>query len=173
MNIYPSTPDDLPEIRRLFDAAIAFQKTKTANSWRELNEIALIREIEDGLHWKILEGDRIAAFFSIAFTDPLIWDERDNDPSIYLHRIVTNPEFRGRGYVTAITDWAEVYGRQAGKEFIRLDTGRDNVRLNAYYQQCGYTFCGIKIFDDTSNPLIPKHYFGSGLSLYEKRITVL
>lgn len=170
MNIIPSASDDIPEIRRLFYAAIEFQKTKTENPWRGLNDAALIREIENGLHWKIKEADQIAAFFSIAFTDQLIWDEWDADPAIYLHRIVTNPEFRGRGYVTAITDWAEAFGREAGKVFIRLDTGRDNVRLNAYYQQCGYTFCGFKTFDDPTNPLIPQHYFGSGLSLYEKRI---
>jgi ribosomal protein S18 acetylase RimI-like enzyme len=170
--ITESTLDDVPEIRDLFAAAIEYQKTKSGNPWRGLNEPGLINEISNRLHWKILEGNRIAAFFSIAFTDRLIWDERDADPAIYLHRIVTNPAFRGRGYVNAITDWAEAYGREAGKLFIRLDTDRDNARLNAYYQQCGYTNCGIKTFHDTNNPLIPKHYFGSGLSLYEKPIRV-
>ena len=172
MNFLPSTLNDLPEIRRLFDAAIDFQKLKFGKHWQGLNEEQLRAEIAGDLHWKIVEGDRIAAFFSIAFTDRLIWDERDADPAIYLHRIVTNPEFRGRSYVSAITGWAEAYGREAGKTFIRLDTDRDNDRLNAYYQQCGYTYCGIKTFHDTNNPLIPKHYFGSGLSLYEKRIRV-
>jgi ribosomal protein S18 acetylase RimI-like enzyme len=172
MIITPSTPDDIPEIRRLFRAAIDYQKLKFGKHWHGMNEEQLVVEISNNLHWKIVEGDAIAAFFSIAFTDRLIWDERDADPAIYLHRIMTSPEFRGRGYVTAITDWADDYGRQAGKVFIRLDTNRDNARLNAYFQQCGYVYCGIKTFDDTTNPLIPQHYFGSGLSLYEKRIRV-
>jgi ribosomal protein S18 acetylase RimI-like enzyme len=172
MHFNPTTMEDLPVIRELFAAAIEYQKTKTSNPWRGLNEAGLIREIEAGLNWKILEGEQIAAFFSIAFTDRLIWDERDADPAIYLHRIVTNPAFRGRGYVNAITDWAEAYGREAGKAFVRLDTDRNNARLNAYYQECGYTYCGIKTFHDADNPDIPKHYFGLGLSLYEKPIRV-
>lgn len=170
MIITQSIPDDVPVIRELFAAAIEYQKQKVDNHWHELNEAGLVKEIAEQLHWKIMEKDRIAAFFSIAFTDALIWDERDADPAIYLHRIVTNPSFRGRGYVGAITDWAEAYGGEAGKAFVRLDTDRNNTRLNAYYQQCGYTFCGTKTFHDTSNPLIPKHYFGAGLSLYEKPI---
>jgi ribosomal protein S18 acetylase RimI-like enzyme len=172
MIITLSTKDDLAEIRDLFHSAIEYQKLKFGKHWHGMNEEKLLAEIGDNLHWKVMEDEQIAAFFSIAFTDPLIWDERDADPAIYLHRIVTNPEFRGRGFVTVITDWAEAYGREAGKTFIRLDTDRDNDRLNAYYQQCGYTYCGIKTFHDTDNPLIPKHYFGSGLSLYEKRIRV-
>ena len=134
------------------------------------NEEQLGKEIDSRLHWKIMEADQIAAFFSIAFSDELVWDERDADPAIYLHRIMTSPEFRGRGYVIAITDWADDYGREAGKVFIRLDTNRDNAGLNAYYQRCGYTHLGFKTFHDTNNPLIPNHYFGPGLSLYEKRI---
>jgi ribosomal protein S18 acetylase RimI-like enzyme len=168
-----STEENLPEIRELFAAAIAYQKVKFGKHWNGLNEAALIREIEGGLHWKIQEQDRIAAFFSIAFTDALVWDDRDTDPAIYLHRIVTNPAFRGRGYVHAITAWAEAYGREAGAAFIRLDTDVDNARLNAYYRECGYTFSGIKTFHDHANPAIPKHYFGSGLSLYERPISPL
>ncbi len=170
MIITPSTLNDLSEIRRLFDAAVDYQKLKFGKHWQNLNEEQLGREIDSRLHWKIMEGDQIAAFFSIAFTDELVWDEKDADPAIYLHRIMTSPEFRGRGYVIAITDWADEYGREAGKVFIRLDTNRDNARLNAYYRRCGYTHRGFKTFHDTNNPLIPKHYFGSGLSLYEKRI---
>jgi ribosomal protein S18 acetylase RimI-like enzyme len=173
MLIIPSTPEDIPSIRELVDAAIAYQKLKFGKHWHGLNEAALIKEIGRQLHWKIMEGDQIASFFSIAFTDALVWDERDADPAIYLHRIVTNPAFRGRGYVPLITDWAETHGREAGLTFIRLDTNRDNARLNAYYQKCGYRFCGIKTFHDLDNPEIPKHYFGSGLSLYEKSIRKL
>ncbi|HET6255788.1 MAG TPA: GNAT family N-acetyltransferase [Puia sp.] len=173
MKFTPTTIEDLPVIRELYVAAIEYQKIKFGKHWYGLNEPGLIREIGERLHWKIMEGDRIAAFFSICFTDALVWDERDADPAIYLHRIVTNPDFRGRGYVARITAWAEAYGREAGLRFVRLDTNRSNTRLNAYYQQCGYTFCGVKIFHDTNNPLIPKHYLFDGLSLYEKPISEL
>jgi ribosomal protein S18 acetylase RimI-like enzyme len=87
-----------------------------------------------------------------------------------LHRIVTNPAFRGRGYVRHIVAWAETFGKARGKRFIRLDTSRDNQRLNAYYQECGFVFSGFKQFPDDSDPSVPRHYLGRGLSLYEKAI---
>jgi RimJ/RimL family protein N-acetyltransferase len=172
MIITPSIPEDVPAIRDLFDAAIAYQKQKFGKHWQGFNEELVATEISKHLHWKIMEAGAIASFFSIAFTDALVWDERDADPAIYLHRIVTNPAFRGKGYVRHITTWAMDYGRDAGKRFVRLDTDRENARLNVYYQQCGYRFCGVKKFDDADNPRIPKHYFGAGLSLYEKGIDV-
>jgi ribosomal protein S18 acetylase RimI-like enzyme/plasmid maintenance system antidote protein VapI len=170
MIITPSTNEDIPAIRDLFGAAIEYQKQKFGKHWEGFNEEQVAGEIDKNLHWKITEGEQIAAFFSVAFTDALVWDERDADPAIYLHRIVTNPAFHGRAYVRHITAWAMDYGRAAGKRFVRLDTNRENTRLNVYYQQCGYRFSGFKKFDDVNNPLIPKHYFGPGLSLYEKCI---
>lgn len=172
MKITPTTIADLPVIRVLFGAAIRYQQHKFGKGWQGLDEVQLIGEIGETLHWKIMEGDQLAAFFAIAFSDELVWDERDADPAVYLHRIVTNPAFRGRGYVNPITAWAEEYGRERGKQLVRLDTDVDNLKLNDYYRQCGYAFRGVKQFmdSDRSNPLIPQHYFGSGLSLYERRI---
>jgi len=173
MHFTPTTIDDLPVIRELFAAAIAYQKVKFGKHWHGLNEAQLLSEIDNHLHWKIVETDAIGAFFSIAFTDELIWEERDSEPAVYLHRIVTNPLYRGKGYVGAITNWAENFGRAAGKRFVRLDTDVDNSRLNVYYREHGYVFCGVKKFTDKdrANINIPLHYFGSGLSLFERAIT--
>ena len=171
MTITYTTIEDLDILTALFDQAIQYQQSKSNHSWREMNRPLIEMEIREQLHWKIIDDDQIACFFSIALNDRLVWDERDAEPAVYLHRIVTNPAFRGRGYVKHIVDWAEAFGRAAGKQWVRLDTGRDNAKLNAYYQECGFVFCGIKQFDDNGDPSIPRHYLGSGLSLYERRIT--
>jgi ribosomal protein S18 acetylase RimI-like enzyme len=173
MTFTHTVPDDLEVLEELYRLAIEYQRTRTANPWQGMNRPLIEKEIHGQLHWKIIEEDRIASFFSVAFSDRLVWDERDADPSIYLHRIVTNPSFRGRGYVKHIVAWAEEVGRAMGKHYIRLDTGRDNRRLNAYYSECGLEFCGIKQFDDTGDPAVPRHYLGSGLSLFERKIMPL
>jgi GNAT superfamily N-acetyltransferase len=173
MTITPTDIGDLDDIEKLFTLAIEYQRRKGTYSWQGMNRPLFEKEIAERLHWKIVEEDAIACFFSVAFTDRLVWDERDTDPSIYLHRIVTNPLFRGNGYVRQIVAWAEGYGREMGKQYIRLDTGRDNPRLNAYYRECGFEYRGIKQFPDDAGPSVPKHYLGSGLSLYERRITPL
>lgn len=170
MLITNTVAGDLDVLEELFRQAIQYQQTKTANSWHGMNRPLIEQEIRERMHWKIVEADQIACFFSVLYSDRLIWDEKDADPSIYLHRIVTNPSFRGKGYVKHILAWAEEFGRANGKQYVRLDTGRDNRRLNDYYRECGFVFCGIKQFDDENNPAIPRHYLGSGLSLFEKRI---
>jgi GNAT superfamily N-acetyltransferase len=170
MLITHTTIEDLDVLEDLFGLAIQYQQSRSGHSWHGMNRPLIEKEIREGYHWKIVEEGRIACFFSIAFNDRLVWDERDADPSIYLHRIVTNPAFRGRGYVKHIVAWAEAFGRDNKKKWLRLDTGRDNQKLNAYYQQCGLTFCGIKQFEDNGDHSVPKHYLGSGLSLFEKKI---
>jgi GNAT superfamily N-acetyltransferase len=171
MTIVNTTADDLDVLEKLFDQAIAFQRSRsTGHVWQGMNKPLIVKEIENKLHWKVVEDGQIACFFSMLYSDPLIWDDRDLEPSLYLHRIVTNPAFRGKGYVKGITAWANEFGKTAGKQYIRLDTGRDNRRLNEYYQQCGFVFCGIKQFHDESDPAVPRHYLGTGLSLYEKLI---
>jgi ribosomal protein S18 acetylase RimI-like enzyme len=173
MTITPSKIGDLADIEILYNLAIEYQRSRGANPWQGMNKPLIEKEIAEQLHWKINEKGAIACFFSVAFTDRLVWDDRDSEPSIYLHRIVTNPLFRGNGYVRHIVAWAEGYGRSMGKDYIRLDTGRDNRRLNAYYRECGFEYCGVKQFDDDSGPAVPGHYLGSGLSLFERKITRL
>ena len=169
LTIVNTEPADLETVQGLFDLAIAYQRSRSGDSWRGMDRPLIEREIADGLHWKGVEGGEIACFFSIAFTDELVWGERDAEASVYLHRIVTNPAYRGRGYVHSIVEWAEAFGRGRGLRYIRLDTHRDNGRLNSYYTACGFDFCGVRVFDG-SEPGVPPHYLGSGLSLYEKRI---
>lgn len=171
MIITNTTIEDLDILEALFDEAIAYQRSKlTSNIWQGMNRPLITREIDAQFHWKIVDEGQIACFFSMLHNDPMVWDEKDTEPSLYLHRIVTNPAFRGRGYVKKIISWASEFGRAAGKRYIRLDTGRGNRRLNEYYQECGFVYCGVKLFQDDGNPAVPRHYLGSGLNLYEKRI---
>ena len=48
----------------------------------------------------------IAMVFSVRYSDKLIWRELDEGGSIYLHRIVVNPAFKGRKLFGVILDWA-------------------------------------------------------------------
>jgi ribosomal protein S18 acetylase RimI-like enzyme len=90
----------------------------------------------------VIDGS-IACIFTVAYSDPLIWGEKKNEPALYIHRIVTNLLFRERGFVKIIFEWAKEYGRKLGKKFIRIDTWSDNQKLIDYYTECGFTFQGF------------------------------
>lgn len=169
MRITECAPEDIRAIFDLYDKAVEFQKTKSQKHWQKFDESLIEKEISENRLWKILEGEEIACIFTIAHSDPLIWGNRaDEEPALYIHRIVTNPMFRGRGYVKTIIQWAKEYGLRLGKKFIRIDTWGDNQKLNDYYLGCGFTF--IKTVTPQETNKLPKHYDGISLSLFEIRI---
>lgn len=165
MVIEKAVMNDTDAIFGLYDLATVYQKTKFSKSWSGFERELIEREIGDGRLWKIVEGSGISCIFSIAFSDALIWGEKDQDSAIYLHRIAVNPAFRGRGYVREIIEWARDYAYDRGIKFIRLDTFGDNQELIAYYIKCGFTFLGLTSPQNTRD--LPAHYEGISLSLFE------
>ncbi len=164
MEIINSTPQDFDRIFELYDAAIEYQKKVFDKHWKGFEPGLVTKEISENRQWKLLLSGQIACIFAITFNDVSIWGERDQNDAIYIHRIVTDPSFRGNNFVQAITDWSKDYARSLGKKYVRMDTWGDNEKLIAYYQKCGFTFLGI-ITPDFRN--LPKHYNGITLSLFE------
>ncbi len=157
--------EDIDRVFELYDLATSYQKTKTDRTWSGFEKELIETEILQNRLWKIIENNEIACIFSIAFSDEAIWGERDKDKSVYLHRIATNPEFRGKGYVKRIIQWAREYALANEIKYIRLDTFGDNDALIDYYVKCGFKFLGLTSPKDTNE--LPKHYEGISLSLFE------
>jgi GNAT superfamily N-acetyltransferase len=165
MQIIQSSIDDKQTIFALYDAAIAHQKQVSNLHWLPFDEALVEREIEEGRQWKILLDGRVAGVFVVAYNDPDIWGEKDAEPSVYLHRIVTHPDFRGRNLVLAITEWAKEHGKALGRKFLRLDTWAENLKLRELYRRAGYRFLGDA---PPANPAgLPSHYSGILLGFYE------
>lgn len=165
MKIELSTPGDIDTIFSLYDEGTRYQKAVAKKHWQGFERTLVEREILEKRQWKIVTDGQVACVFAIAFSDPLIWQEKNNDPAIYLHRIATNPAFYGNGYVKQIIAWAKEYALQNGKSFIRMDTGSGNERLNNYYVSCGFTYLGVTEISDADD--LPDHYKGGTSSLFE------
>lgn len=156
---------DVQRIFELYDEAIEFQKTVFDKHWLGFDRLLVDREIVEGRLWKIAEDGEIACVYSIAYADPIIWGPTSDKNAMYIHRIVTNRQFSGRGYVKVITEWAKDHARQNGLRFVRMDTWGDNQKLIDYYRDCGFKFVGL-VSPEPSESL-PKHYAGISLSLFE------
>lgn len=165
MQILKSTPDDLETIFKLYDAAIVHQKAVSNMHWLPFDLQLVEAEIAQGRQWKIVIDDQVACIFLVAYSDAAIWGEKDVDPSIYLHRIVTNPAFRGRNFVGQIVEWARGHAKMHDQKFIRLDTWAENLRLKEHYLQCGFRFLGI--FPPADPAGLPSHYSGILLGFFE------
>lgn len=163
--IVTAEPSDFAAVFELYDKAIEFQKTVFDKQWLGFDADLVNREISEGRLWKILDGGDVACIYSLAYEDPIIWGEGSDIEAMYIHRIVTNPEFRGRGYVRKIVDWAREHAAEKGLRYIRMDTWADNLKLKEYYVGCGFEWKGTVSPEDS--PTMPAHYRGIQLGLFE------
>lgn len=168
MEIVNATKEDLDTLMNMYDEAIAHQKSVSNLVWKGFDKAIVLKEIEQNRQWKIMVDGAVACVFMTAYNDRAIWDEKDDDSAIYIHRISTNPDFRGRGFVKLITDWAIDLARSSQIDFVRLDTWQENTRLHQIYIKAGYTYVREKLINPTED--LPRHYWGITLGLFEIKI---
>jgi ribosomal protein S18 acetylase RimI-like enzyme len=168
MEIKNSTIKDIDQIFILYEIARSFQITKGATVWPMFDKSLVETEIYENRQWKIIVDNQIACVWATTFTDPQIWEERNNDPSIYIHRIATNPIFRGQNLVLEIVKWSKSYAKENVKQFIRMDTVGNNKGLINYYQKCGFDFLGFLKLKNTNG--LPAHYNNATVSLFEIKL---
>ncbi len=147
---------DSSEILSLYDAARSLQTQRKMVVWPSFEQFFVENEIHEQRQWKIVIDGVIACNWAITFDDKDIWEEKDKNDSIFIHRICTNPNLRGNRYIDAIVAWAKQYAVLKGKRYVRLDTLGNNTKLIEHYTSSGFDFLGIVELADTSN--LPAHY---------------
>ncbi len=168
MEILNSTIADIDKIFDLYRMAAQYMKERFPVHFPEFNRNMVIKEIEGGRQWKMLIDGELACIWAITWSDPQIWEEKDADPSIYIHRITTVPAFRGRHLVKEIVQWAKQYAKEHGKAYVRLDTVGENQKLIQHYEESGFTFLGMVQLKDTRG--LPDHYQLDKVSLFELKV---
>jgi ribosomal protein S18 acetylase RimI-like enzyme len=168
MQIISCASIDIQSIFDLYEKATEYQKTKFDKHWLGFETDLIAAEINEKRLWKIVSHGQISCIFSVAFSDPFIWHEKNDRSSLYIHRIATNPLNRGQGFFKVVVEWAKHYGRGLGKQYIRMDTWADNRKLIKYYQKCGFRFMGV--MPPAISPALPKHYEKSSICLLEMNI---
>jgi ribosomal protein S18 acetylase RimI-like enzyme len=168
MKINNCTIEDVDEIFGLYKIATDFQKTRFISHWPEFEKQMVQTEIAENRQWKLIINEKIACVWATTFSDPQIWEERNNDPAMYIHRIATNPGFRGQNLVSEIVDWARIYGKENKKRFIRMDTTGENLGLIKHYEKCGFVFLGLLKLSNTEG--LPSHYNNATVSLFQIEI---
>ena len=84
---------------------------------------------------------------------------------MYIHRIATNPDFRGLHLVEHIVTWSNAYAQENKLDYIRMDTVGENLGLISHYQKCGFEFLGLHKLEDTKS--LPAHYHNATVSLFQ------
>ncbi len=168
MQIENSTLQDLAKIFELYRIATDFMKSKKQVSWPEFSKELIVDEIQNKRQWKITIENQIACIWATTRNDELIWGKDNKEPSIYIHRIATNQDFRGQNLAKNIVNWADEYGVTHDLEYIRMDTVGYNEGLIKHYKKIGFEFLGTKELTDTTG--LPDHYNDDVVCLFQREI---
>jgi len=170
LNIQNSTQKDIDSIFRLYRIASDYQRSKFVdNVWPEFDPEMVQKEILEERQFKLIKDGHIACIWAITFNDPEIWGEKDTIPSLYIHRIATDPAFRGTNMVAHIVQWAKSYALSKNRRYLRLDTCGHNEGLIAHYTKNGFDFLGIKKLQKIDS--LPTHYHDAQVCYFEMKIT--
>lgn len=160
--------EDLEEIYGFFDRSIDYQEKHGYQTWRNYDKGALIRDIEEGNQYKVVIDEQMGIVFSVCYTDKIIWRERDQGDSVYLHRVVVNPDFKGKRLFGIILDWTVQLAKQKGLAYVRMDTWAANPTIINYYLSFGFTF--VENFKTPDSLELPVHDRDLNLALMERRV---
>lgn len=165
LQIQNTTMQDVEFVCFLFEEAISYQKRKGFPVWEGYDKKVLHTDIENKLQYKIIENGTILCVFSICFSDPIIWREKDKGNAIYLHRIVVNPKFKGQKQFEKILNWAIALARNQNLPYIRLDTWGNNENIIKYYRSFGLQF--VENFTTPNTENLPIQHRNLYLALLE------
>lgn len=152
-------------ILNFYSAATDFQKSKQMVSWPIFDPQLIESEIHENRQWKLLIDDQIACVWATTESDPQIWDDSHAVPALYIHRIATHPNFRGRNLVLEIVKWARVYAFRKEFRYVRMDTVGENSGLIKHYEKCGFDFLGLSKLENSKG--LPAHYDKATVCLFQ------
>jgi hypothetical protein len=92
----------------------------------------------------LIDG-QIACVWAITFNDPEIWKNEIRMPQytfIALQQTLTLEAIIG-----ILVEWAKEYARSIEKDFVRLDTLGNNIKLIEHYTNAGLDFLGYSIYN--------------------------
>lgn len=165
ISIVNTTEGDLPFVYWLFDEAISYQKKNGYSAWKGYDKKALQAEVENKLQYKIVNGADIMGVFSITYSDAGTWGEWDTGNAVFLHRTITNPNFKGQRIFEKIRDWAAGFAKEKGLGYIRMDTWADNPQIIEYYK--GYGFRVVTSRTTANDPELPEQNRNLRVTLLE------
>ncbi len=159
---------DLPEMIDIYAYARDYQIKAGQSTFPVFESEDFEKDISASAYYKIVKAGITAAIFYIGFEDELIWDERENYCSVYLHRIVTHPDFKGKNLMQTVIDFALSFAKKHNRRFVRMDTWNNNEPLKNYYLKFGFQIVGMRTLpnDARLNP----HYWGETCVYLELKV---
>lgn len=159
MDIRPASADDAAVILELRHAAEDWLLEREIDQWRprEVPLAAIEQQVADGEFFVVSSAasNTTVGALRLLWSDPEFWGD-DDGRAAYVHGLVIDRRFAGRGLGRDMLTWAEHRARDAGAAVLRLDCAATNLALRRYYVNFGFTEVGERHFEQFSVTLLEK-----------------
>lgn len=152
----PASPSDVPLIARWRQEAAAWLATKGTDQWSDagLSMPKFVERVEASISaretWIAdVDGHPAATIAIDEHADPGLWTASEQQESVIVHRMITDPVERRHGLGAVLLAHADAVARERGKGWVRLDAWTTNTALHDYYRRAGFRFVRIA---DPSRP---------------------
>jgi GNAT superfamily N-acetyltransferase len=115
-------------------------KDQKIDMWKidQLTKESIIQKYENPMCFLAYEDSVSVGGFLLLEIDNRYWPEKIDEKAYYFHKFVVKPEFSGKGYSVKILNWVKEFGKQNGKDYIRLDYETRRKYLRNMYLNSGF-----------------------------------
>jgi len=163
MDVSAANPGDVAALLAMRDDLARWLLDRGIEQWQpgELPDGWIERQVSQGWVHVVREEHNLVATVTVVPEDPIVWGHRP-EPAGYVHQLMVDRRWGGKGLGAALLVWAETHITETGRALARLDCLRSNLRLRAYYETAGYRLVGYKDF--------PNVAWARETTLYEKAL---
>lgn len=143
---------DVDVILDIMDMARNYQRSLGFIQWEDdyPNRAIIEQDITMGDAYVFIQEDKIVGYCVLPIGDSA-YDELSNtwhNKGEYgvVHRLAFSDKIRGKGYSTIAFDLVEKNFKSRGIDFIRIDTGEENIVMQHVLDRCHYLSHGVKLF---------------------------
>lgn len=149
--------DDIPAVMNMVRDTVRIMKEENNDQWDETYPTASIFEtdIQNGSLFVLEEEGQVIGSITVdqnqpAEYKPIPW--RKEDVSFIFHRLVVNPQSRGKGEATKLIHYAEQYAIANQVPYMRIDTYSLNKKAQKLFEKNGYIKVGEMPYHGKTSP---------------------
>ncbi|MDA9774107.1 GNAT family N-acetyltransferase [Saprospiraceae bacterium] len=152
---------DMEIVLTILEAAAMGLKSKGIDQWSywldppESKKKWLLDGLTNKEFYFLKQADETLGMIRILESDELYWGKQ-NEAALYIHSLVVQAEFKGRGLGVKAMLKVEEIAREKKINFLRLDCVSENQDLCNYYIQQGFKIVGKKQMPLSENTLFQK-----------------
>ncbi len=152
ITIVQAQPANLAIITGILEEAASWIASLDIDQWQpgdfrqSANQSRIAQNINRGEAYLALYDKQVIGTITVqagSAIDEELWGHERLHDALYVHRLVIQRKYAGKGIGSIFLRWAEQLAMDAGKPFLRLDCMAANTALCAYYERYGFMCRGI------------------------------